>query len=58
VAYPHFSFTRGQVRTPARVLYYNQWQNAATLVGGNEKQWGSGRGRMLGNGLGPWHRIM
>jgi hypothetical protein len=23
-------------------------------VGGNEKQWGSGRSQMLGNGLGPW----
>ncbi len=23
-------------------------------VGGNEKQWGSRRSQMLGNGLGPW----
>ncbi len=23
-------------------------------VGGNEKQWGSGRSQILGNGLGPW----
>jgi hypothetical protein len=23
-------------------------------AGGNEKQWGSGRSQMLGNGLGPW----
>ncbi len=23
-------------------------------VGGNKKQWGSGRSQMLGNGLGPW----
>jgi hypothetical protein len=23
-------------------------------VGGNEKQWESGRSQMLGNGLGPW----
>jgi hypothetical protein len=26
----------------------------ALKVGGNEKQWGSGRSQMLGNGLGPW----
>ncbi len=28
--------------------------NYALKVGGNEKQWESGRSKMLGNGLGPW----
>jgi hypothetical protein len=29
-------------------------QKSPLKVGGNEKQWGSGRSQMLGNGLGPW----
>jgi hypothetical protein len=29
-------------------------KNLSLKVGGNEKQWGSGRSQMLGNGLGPW----
>ncbi len=36
-------------------LHINQlWASSTLKVGGNEKQWGSGRSQMLGNGLGPW----
>jgi hypothetical protein len=32
----------------------SQGKKDALKVGGNEKQCGSGRSQMLGNGLGPW----
>jgi hypothetical protein len=36
------------------VCFLSLLAKASLKVGGNEKQWGSGRSQMLGNGLGPW----
>jgi hypothetical protein len=36
------------------IKIYYKLEKVRLTVGGNEKQWWSGRSQMLGNGLGPW----